>query len=164
MELAGLEPATSWVRFALDPSPALSILRAWLNHARVVASCFAVVRHRLSPFDHRLTTREGRCPPPRGRRSSRLDSAAPLYPSCGRGSEILFMKMFRTIARYALLGALTLAFPATAFAWSGDRVAIPLPHAPGPMTYDQGWLRQYGPSDASTILVLVAGSPSGQST
>jgi hypothetical protein len=57
MELAGLEPATSWVRFALDPSPALAILRRWLNQASFEGWRFAAVRHRLSPeFDHGLTT------------------------------------------------------------------------------------------------------------
>src|SRR6185369_11922116 len=33
---------------------------------------------------------------------------------------------------------------------------------PGPEIYDRVWVRKYGPLDAKHVLVLVAGSPSGQ--
>lgn len=44
----------------------------------------------------------------------------------------------------------------------GDRVALAVPRGPGPALYDQVWIRKYGPVDAGHVLVLIAGSPSGQ--
>src|SRR5262249_47742439 len=57
MELAGLEPATSWVRFTSNPSPPLVILRHWFTDAGLATPCFATVCGPPSPeFDQRLTT------------------------------------------------------------------------------------------------------------
>jgi hypothetical protein len=60
VELAGLEPATSWVRFAPDRSREFAIVRRWLNHALCGPTIFAVGREGLSPkIDQRLTTGYG---------------------------------------------------------------------------------------------------------
>ena len=56
------------------------------------------------------------------------------------------------------------AVPSTATAWNGERTPMAAPDAPGPAKYNRIWLRKYGASTARTILVLVPGSPSGQST
>jgi pimeloyl-ACP methyl ester carboxylesterase len=73
---------------------------------------------------------------------------------------ILRLRLYLFIV--ALLGLL--AVPATAQAWNGERTAFAVGDAPGPATYDQIWLRKYGPTSAKTVLVLVPGSPSGQAT
>jgi pimeloyl-ACP methyl ester carboxylesterase len=44
----------------------------------------------------------------------------------------------------------------------GERHALAVPPGPGPAEYNQVWIRKYGPVDARHVLVLVAGSPSGQ--
>jgi hypothetical protein len=49
MELAGLEPATSWVRFRRNASPGAAMSRHKLNHAclaKIALSSVATVRHR----------------------------------------------------------------------------------------------------------------------
>ena len=50
MELAGLEPATSWVRFPRKLSPPASILRRWLSYAASGTTGFATVCRRLSRY------------------------------------------------------------------------------------------------------------------
>lgn len=44
----------------------------------------------------------------------------------------------------------------------GERTAFAVPRGPGPALYDRVWIRKYGPVDAGHVLVLIAGSPSGQ--
>jgi hypothetical protein len=65
VELAGLEPATSWVRSRWKASPRLAIARHWLNNAGSALCGYTVLRGRLAPrIDQNLTTRtdkEGRC-------------------------------------------------------------------------------------------------------
>ena len=57
VELAGLEPATSWVRFRSGSFPLVAIVRRWRNHAEPHAHAFAAVRPYLSRrIDHALTT------------------------------------------------------------------------------------------------------------
>jgi hypothetical protein len=59
-------------------------------------------------------------------------------------------------------GILDAGTAAAAPDFDGSRVALAVPKGPGPSQYDQVWLRKYGPSDAGHVLVLNAGSPSGQ--
>ena len=61
VELAGLEPATSWVRFRRQASPLVAIVRR-LQPLRVgAARSFAICRHRSSALlDQNLTTDGGR--------------------------------------------------------------------------------------------------------
>ncbi|HZR83526.1 MAG TPA: hypothetical protein VFD92_20700 [Candidatus Binatia bacterium] len=52
--------------------------------------------------------------------------------------------------------------PAEAQSFDGERTAFAVPHGPGPEIYDCVFVRKYGPRDAKHVLVLNAGSPSGQ--
>ena len=52
--------------------------------------------------------------------------------------------------------------PAQALPGDGARVEIVVPPAPGPQQFNRVWVRKYGPGDAGHVLILVAGSPSGQ--
>jgi hypothetical protein len=60
----------------------------------------------------------------------------------------------------ALLAAA--AGPAQAAELDGKRVTIQGAPAPGPKYLDKVFLRKYGPSDATTILILTPGSPGSQ--
>ncbi len=65
----------------------------------------------------------------------------------------------------ASIVALCVAVPATAVRRAqlgGKRVTIRAARAPGPPSLERVFLREYGPSGARTVLVLVPGSPGGQ--
>jgi len=64
MELAGLEPATSWVRCRRNPSPPFATGRRLPQPSESTGRRFATVRRRLSPLlDQILTTVSARRPP-----------------------------------------------------------------------------------------------------
>jgi opacity protein-like surface antigen len=52
--------------------------------------------------------------------------------------------------------------PAASAATQPPRVAIQGGKAPGPARYDRVWVRKYGPSDPSCVMVMAPGSPAGQ--
>jgi len=78
MELAGLEPATSWVRFAGNTSPVVSMLRYWPTYAVQSAVAFAAVRHLLSPLlDQNLTKNFGHSPASEGSKAGQAGAPSP---------------------------------------------------------------------------------------
>jgi hypothetical protein len=76
------------------------------------------------------------------------------------------MTNLRTLRAAAIVSAMAvLAVAPTsspAATLDGARTALAVPRGPGPALYDQVWVRRYGPADAGHVLVLIAGSPSGQ--
>ncbi len=68
-------------------------------------------------------------------------------------------------ALLALLGAIVstvAAGPARGAELNGKRVTIQGAPAPGPKRLDKVFLREYGPSEAKTVLILTPGSPGSQ--
>jgi hypothetical protein len=70
------------------------------------------------------------------------------YLACAGGCALLLLVAARGTSVAAML--------------DGERSALAVPHGAGPALYDQVWVRRYGPDDAGHVLVLIAGSPSGQ--
>jgi hypothetical protein len=62
----------------------------------------------------------------------------------------------------AIVVLVTTAGAAQAADLNGKRVAVKGAPAAGPAKYDRLWVRKYGPSDPSCVLVLSPGSPAGQ--